>query len=151
LVSVVHAQDDCKTAVAEAQKHYDAGRFLKVIEKLARCLPDGIPKKERTLAYRLQALAYLAEDYRDEAKIAIGKILDHNPDYDPDSIQNPEPFRKLVEAVKSERPLLIKVVSGRKKWYWIGGGGIVAAGVFGFLIRKDKPEEKDLPTPPELP
>jgi tetratricopeptide (TPR) repeat protein len=146
------AQDNCATVFTEAEKMYEAGRYAQAIELLKPCLPDGIPKIQRILAYRLLALAYLDDEYRNEAKEAIKKIFGINFDYKPDPVKDPPRYRSLVEEVKKDLPTPLgrRLFGGNKKWFWVGGG-VVTAGAVGFLARKDKTPENDLPEPPALP
>jgi len=144
------AQEKCETALADAQSMYDAGRFAQAIVHLNLCVPDRIPPEQRINAYRLLAICYLNEDYRDEARIAIRKIFDLKRQYEPD-VQDPQPYRDLAAEVKASlpKPLSQKLFGGVKKWLWLGGG---AAGTY-FAVRSfgKKTEEPDLPPPPELP
>jgi hypothetical protein len=146
------AQEKCETALADAQGKYDAGRFAQAIVRLNLCLPDQIPKEQKQNAYRLLAICYLNEDYREEARGAIRKIFDLKRQYEPD-VQDPQPYRDLAAEVKATlpKPMREKLFGGVKKWLWIGGG---AVGTF-FVVRafgnKEPEPEKDLPEPPELP
>ncbi len=151
-VHTASAQDKCATVFAEAEKMYEAGRYAQAIELLKPCLPDGIPKIQRILAYRLLALAYLDDEYRNEAKEAIKKIFGINFDYKPDPVKDPPRYISLVEEVKKDLPTPLgrRLFGGKKRWFWIGGS-VVTAGAVGFLVRKDKTEEKDLSEPPALP
>ncbi|MCI0692223.1 hypothetical protein L0337_09505 [candidate division KSB1 bacterium] len=151
MLSQTFAQEKCETALAEAQSMYDAGRFASAIVKLNLCLPDQIPQEQKQNAYRLLAICYLNEDHREEARTAIRKIFDLNRQYEPDAVQDPQPYRDLVAEVKATlpEPMSKKLFGGVKKWLWIGGG---AAGTF-FAVRSlgNKEPEKDLPEPPPLP
>jgi len=144
------AQEKCETALAEAQSKYEAGLFAQAILRLTVCPPDKIPQEQKQNAYRLLAICYLNEDYREEARAAIRKIFDLKRQYEPD-VQDPQPYRDLAAEVKATlpKPMSEKLFGGVKKWLWIGGG---AAGTF-FAVRSfgKKAEEPDLPEPPELP
>lgn len=147
----VYAQEKCETALAEAQGKYDAGRFAEAVLRLTVCPPDQLPPAQRLNAYRLLAICYLNEDYRDEARAAIRKIFDLHRQYEPDAVQDPQPYRDLAAEVKAAlpKPLREKLFGGVKKWLWLGGG---AAGTI-FAVRSfgKKAEEPDLPEPPALP
>lgn len=144
------AQEKCETALAEALSMHEAGRFAQAILRLTVCPPDQMPQDQRLSAYRLLAICYLYEDYREKARTAIRKIFDLNRQYDPD-VQDPKPYTELVAEVKASlpKPLSKKLFGGVKKWLWLGGG---AAGTF-FAVRSfgKKTVEPDLPPPPELP
>jgi hypothetical protein len=130
---------------------YDAGRFAQAIVKLNLCLPDQIPQEQKLGAYRLLAICYLNEDYRDEARTAIRKIFDLNRQYEADAVQDPQPYRELAAEVKAAlpKPMSEKLFGGVKKWLWGAGIGVIIA----VLIPGDNPAppEKDLPEPPPLP
>lgn len=145
------AQDQCETALAEAKRNYDAGRLAEVIERLRVCLPDSLPQIERAEAYHLLALAYLAEDYRDEAKAAIYQIFTLNRNYEPDAVQDPQPYRDLVAEVELTIPKSLEqeLFGGWKKAPWIAAVALAGYGI-GKLIF-GAPDEKPLPEPPELP
>ncbi len=99
-VSTVRAQDQCVNALAEAQKLYEFGRYTQIIELLNPCLPDNLREIERARAYRLLALAYLAEDYSEKAETAIKNLLKQDENYLPDPVQDPQQFIELVEKIR---------------------------------------------------
>ncbi len=96
--STAQAQEKCINALIEAQKLYETGRYVQVIELLNPCLPDSIRDKVR--AYRLLALAYLAEEYTDKAEDAVEKLLKQDRTYAPDPINDSPEFIALVSKVK---------------------------------------------------
>jgi len=150
LSSQTFAQEKCETALAEAQNMYETGRFAQAIVRLNLCVPDRLLPEQRIGVYRLLAICYLNEDYREEARVAIRKIFDLKRQYEPD-VQDSQPYRDLAAEVKAAlpKPMSEKLFGGFKKWLWIGGG---AAGVAAtIIILQSKPEEKDLPGPPPLP
>jgi hypothetical protein len=153
LVTIAQAQDKCKTAMADAEIMYGAGHFTRAIELLTLCLPDGIPEIQRIAAYRLLALSYLAEDYRDEAKETIKKIFSQNRDYKPDPVRDPKQYSDMVEEVRRELPVpfIKKISGGKKKWIWIGGGVVAIALVVKELVSPLTVKEGPLPEPPVLP
>lgn len=150
LTNLLFAQEQCETALADAQGLYDGGRFAQAILRLNQCVPDRIPLEQRLGAYRLLAICYLNEDYREEARAAVQKIFDLRRQYEPD-VQDPQPYRDLAAEVKASLPRQFreKLFGGVKKWLWLG----LSAGGTYFAIRSfgKKAEESDLPGPPELP
>jgi hypothetical protein len=146
------AQEKCETAFAEAQSMYEAGRFAQAIVKLNLCLPDQIPQEQKLSAYRLLAICYLNEDYREEARTAIRKIFELNRQYGAD-VQDPQPYRELAEEVKAAlpKPMSEKLFGGIKKWLWVGGGTLATAGIAVLLSRDKSTPDPDLPVPPDLP
>lgn len=152
LVTTCHAQDKCKTAVVDAEIMYNAGHFTRAIELLTQCLPDRIPEIQRIAAYRLLAFSYLAEDYHEDAKQAIKKIFDRNRDYKTDPGRDLKQYSDMVEEVRRELPVpfIKKISSGKKKWFWIGGGVIAVVVVVRELVSPTM-KEGPLPEPPVLP
>ncbi len=101
----------------------------------------------------LFASCYLAEEYREEARTAIRKIFDINRQYEPDAVQDPQPYRDLAVEVKAAlpKPMSEKLFGGVKKWLWIGGGTLATTGIAVLLSKEKSTPEPDLPVPPELP
>jgi len=97
------AQNECTTALIEAQKMYEAGRFIKAIELLAPCALDSLPAPARRQAYRLLALAHLAEDHREKAENTVEDLLEHDPYYEADPIHDPQPFVELIKKFKEQQ------------------------------------------------
>ena len=144
----LHAQSKCETAVADATTLYESGRFAQAILLLNRCLPDSLEEIQRVAAYRLLTLAYLEEDYQPEAKVAVEQLIDHDPYYEPDVLQDPQRYRDLVAEVRVYKP--IPQPKGRSPWLWIAGGGAIAAGVAVYFATQGSAEQP-LPVPPALP
>jgi hypothetical protein len=98
----IFAQDKCATALTEAQKMYEAGRFKQAIELLTICPLDSMPKKEQMLFYRVLACSYLAEDYFTEAKQTTKALLRIDPEYKTDSGYDPPQFIKLIDELRNQ-------------------------------------------------
>jgi tetratricopeptide (TPR) repeat protein len=165
-VAATRAQENCETALADAQDKYINGRFDEAIDILERCLTKGFNEEQKKQAYKFLGLSYLAKDYLDQAKNAIKKLLELVPNWEPDPIQDPPPFKKLVEEVKEQmakekqvaQPEPVQPVEpppptkkgGGKKFIFIGGASAAAAAVTVlFLLGGDGPQR--LPDPPPLP
>lgn len=138
---------NCENAFSEAERNFGEGRLPEVIQRLSGCLPDGVPKSDRFGAYRLLALAHLAQDDIDSAREAIRQMLVLNRRYAVEADRYPPRFSELVEEIRPTipKPVHEKLFGGIKKWFWVGGG--VAAAII-FWPRTD-PEP--LPGPPPLP
>ena len=143
------AQSKCETAVTDAQEMYGVGRSPEVILLLSHCLPDSIPQTEKVRAYRLLALSYLDTDFDNEARVWVKKLLDLNPNFEPDPTQDDERFIKQIEEAKEIRA---RKKSKRKKWFFIGGG-VVLAGVTTAIITVvgGGTTREPLPDPPLFP
>jgi len=158
-----YAQSKCQAELAAAESRYKAGRFDEAIATVGRCLTkSNVTELERKAAYKLLGKAYLAKDQRYEAKIAIKRLLELAPGFEPDPVQDPLAFIIMVEEVKQEqgKPKAETPTTpfpreekkgGSKKWLFIGGGVAVAGGVAAFLfLRDDKKDLADLPSPPNF-
>lgn len=101
---MVLPQDNCKSELKEAEEKYNIGFFSEALEILNACLnKSNLSQEEKLSAYRLQALAYLAKDLQYLAKRSIQKILELEPNYEPDPIQDPPSFTQLVEEAKKQK------------------------------------------------
>ena len=96
------AQEKCETALADAERQYNDGRLDDVIKTLESCLPAGLKNEDKSKAYRLLGLTYMAKDYLEQAKQSIRKLLELVPNWQPDPDQDPPPFTHLVEEVRKE-------------------------------------------------
>jgi hypothetical protein len=93
----------CSKQLSEAEQKYNSGRFDEVIESITKCLEDPtITENEKKQAYRLLGLTYIAQDYLEEAKAAVKRLLNLIPNYKADTVQDPPSFANLVEEVRSE-------------------------------------------------
>jgi tetratricopeptide (TPR) repeat protein len=160
----------CARELRLADQHYRRGAFDQAISLLTQCLnKPGLAEQEKLRAYRLLGLAYIAKDYLNEARSAIRKLLDLVPDYQPDPVQDPPPFTRLVQEVKqakekpaprpAEKERLEKIIPAEKDRsttvYWLAGGaGAVVLGVLAAVLIGGGPGEEKaqpLPGPPDLP
>ena len=100
--TLADAQQDCATALKDAEAKYNDGQFDEAIDLLKKCIAQGFTEEQKKEAYRLLGLAYLAKDYREQAREAVEKLLTLVPNWQPDPIQDPPPFTRLVEQVKQK-------------------------------------------------
>ena len=178
--SPAQAQEKCDTAIPDAEKKYNAGRFDEAISILENCLPGGFTEKERGKGYRVLALSYVGKDYLEQARMAVKKLLELVPDWEPDPIQDPPQFQRMVEEMKQkmktqkqeqppvEEEQLIEIPAehpqqlptarkgGGKKFLFIGGwvaiaGALVVALVAGGSGDGGGSGSNRLPFPPPLP
>jgi len=96
------AQEKCEIALADAERQYNDGRLDDVIKTLESCLPAGLKNEDKSKAYRLLGLTYMAKDYLEQAKQSIQKLLALVPKWQPDPDQDPPPFTRMVEEVRKE-------------------------------------------------
>lgn len=149
ITSPAKSQEKCVNAVTDAQEMYEKGLSPEVILLLSHCLPDSIPQTEKVRAYRLLALSYLAEDFDNEARVAVKKLLDLNENFESDPTQDDAGFIKQVEE---EKEIRAQKKSKRKKWFLIGGGVVLAGLTTAILttVGGETPRPR-LPDPPVFP
>ena len=145
VVPWVKAQNRCETVVTDAQNQYRDGYTAEVILLLNRCLPDSIPATEQEKAYKILALAYIAEDYFTEAKEVVRILLDLNKNFAPDYSDDPQKFIKYFEEEKKKR---LQKTNLKKKIFFIGGGTVLATIVTAAIILSKGDEPQRLPDPP---
>ena len=160
IISPAQAQEKCDTAIPDAEKKYNTGRFDEAISILESCLPGDFTEKEKGEAYRIIALAYHAKDYLEQARTAVKKLLELVPDWEPDPIQDPPQFQRMVEEMKQkmetqkqpqeqppvEEEQLMEIPAeppqqlptakkgGSKKFLFIGGGVAIAGALVVVLV-----------------
>ncbi len=102
---MAQVQSVCAKNLADAEQRYNTGRFDEAIGLITECLgKKDISEEEKMKAYRLLGLSYIAKDFLDDARNAVRKLLYMVPNYQPDPVQDPPPFTKLIEEVKQEKP-----------------------------------------------
>ena len=153
--------NDCIERLDEAEELYRTGGFDEAIEILVYCLDEGeLPDDDKMRAYRLLGLAYIAQDYLEDARRAIARLLDLVPDYTPDPIQDPPTFRRLVEDVRVDEedddalPQPPVAEERTSIWYYIGGGILAAGAAVGAVLMLSgdgDDDDPELPGPPALP
>lgn len=167
------AQTQCETSLEEAERKYFDGEFEQAIQLADSCLnKGGISKVNQTRAYQLRAVAYLALDDIDATKGAIRKLLQSDPDYQPNHELYPSPYPEIVAEVRKELEQPQSAAQqtehilstppkpgGAKKWLFIAGG-VGAAAAAALLLGGNgggdngsgtTPPPAPLPDPPPLP
>jgi tetratricopeptide (TPR) repeat protein len=158
------AQNACEEELRQAQEHYEFGRFERAITLLNRCLERGdVPQDERERAYRLIGLSYLGQDVLEQARENVRQLLRIAPNYQPNPVQDPPPFRELVaqerqrmgldQAARDDDPPSEPVADddggiGIGKWLLIGGGVVVAAAAAVLLLSGGDDDDGDDPPGP---
>lgn len=179
-ISAIQAQDDCTEQLNQAEQFYNTGRFDDAEKIIENCLENGNMDREQKLrAYRLLGLTYIAKDLEAEARDTVSKLLEMVPNYQTDPVQDPPPFRNLVDEVKkdqdtqvqeetepqetvTEQPQqgdelenLVEQREDRKKqkrkWYYIAGGAVVGAAVITAVALGGGSEGAEFPMPPGRP
>ncbi len=91
------AQNDCKNAIYEANKFFEAGQIRECIEKLEPCIPSITDKEELTESYHLLAQAYQNINNVEKANYYVKKMLLLKPDYKKYPNIDPIDFSNLVK------------------------------------------------------
>jgi tetratricopeptide (TPR) repeat protein len=170
IASAQQPQDQCEKLLNEAEEKYYNGLFEESIALVKQCLEEGTLNPELgARAYKQLSLSFLAQEYRDQAKESIRKLLQSHPDYKPNPEQEGEEFTELVDKVreeieketikeeKQEEEKTPEAASekpgGSKKWLWIGGGALVAGGIVAAVVLSGKDDGNGgvFPFPPARP
>ena len=179
-ITVVQAQDDCTEQLNQAEQFYNTGRFDDAEKIIENCLANGDMDREQKLrAYRLLGLTYIAKDLEAEARDTVSKLLEMVPNYQTDPVQDPPPFRTLVDEVKQDQDMqtqqqaeseetvteqpqqgdelenLVEQREDRKKqkrkWYYIAGGAVLDAAVITAVVLGGGSDGAEFPMPPGRP
>ncbi len=95
------AQNECgDVSLNNAKKNYEIGNFQEVIKSLESCLHEGFNVRQKVVAYRLIAIANLAIDSLDATKESSAKLLEINPQFEPD-LFDPPGFIQIVNSIKN--------------------------------------------------
>jgi outer membrane receptor for ferrienterochelin and colicins len=116
LDSALLAQTQCDESILlpEAEKKYATGNFDEVTESLLPCIEKGFNEDSKVQAYKILIKTYLATDSIETAKRMISKILDINPDFEPDFSAS-EQFKALVVEMKALQEQIVQITSVSKK------------------------------------
>jgi hypothetical protein len=152
---------DCGAELTEAEQYYEKGRFDEAIALLEGCLSKSdLPQAERSKVYRLIGLTYIAQDFRDKAKLAVGDLLRLVPDYECDPVQDPPTFCRMLDEERARLiPAPVSMAPERHrskwaKWLLIAGGAVVTGGILALVSSGgDEPSggEDAIADPPALP
>jgi tetratricopeptide (TPR) repeat protein len=156
LPASAQAQENCDTLLREAEKKFNEGDFDVAIELLNRCLgKKNVSGQQKAEAYKLLGNTYYSKAFLEEAKNAVFKLLEQNPQATCDSTTERPDFCKFFEQMKDlwekmhakPAPLLEPKKGGSKKWLWIGAGGGAAVALAAILIFSGGDGEGSLPGP----
>jgi len=156
-----NAQADCQAILAQAEEAYTRGRFDLAITLIESCLSrPSLDTETSSRGQRLLALTYLAKDLERDAREAVRTLLRLVPDYQPDPVQDPPPFVRIVEELRggpepepTPEPDHGDTGSGwfRKVLY---GAGAAAVAVLVYVVAggdsDDGADCEELPAPPPI-
>lgn len=148
-------QQSCTEKLAEAEKMYSEVQPEQAIALLTECMETNeFTEEERRRAYRLLALSLISNEQIDQARDAVRDLLEFEPDYQVDTVQDPPVFVMIIVEIRQEiTPPPVAEQPKRKrgisKWLFIGGG-VVAGGVVAAVLLGGG-GDNSLPGPPALP
>lgn len=101
--AVAQEESSCEEAFEAAETAYLDGDFEAATRLLSPCLDRTDLSEERTVqAYRLLSLAHLQQDELPEARAAVINILNVQPGYEADPVEDPPPYVSLVSIVRRD-------------------------------------------------
>lgn len=96
------AQETCQALLQSAIADYEQGRFEPARDAATRCLVTKASRAERVQAYALVARVELALDHMDAAEAAMSRLLDIDPEFQPQLFDAPR-FGRLLAEVRQQR------------------------------------------------
>ena len=147
-------QQSCTEKLALAEKMYTEVQPEEAIALLTECMETNeFTEEERKRAYRLLALSLISNEQLDEARDAVRDLLEFDPDYQVDTVQDPPVFVVIIVEIRQEiapSPVVEKPKRKRgiSKWL-LFSGGVVASGVVAAVLLGGG--DNLLPAPPVLP
>ena len=126
--------DLCVDEFAAAEEAYFDGRFAEANDLLSECLNrDDLPDALLVEMARLSALAYINLGNLDQARRAVIRLLNVDPTYEPDEVQDPPSYISLVSTVQRQLQMGTLDVAtaeeepgGGRTWLAILGGAVLA-------------------------
>ncbi|MEZ4655880.1 MAG: hypothetical protein R3E12_20410 [Candidatus Eisenbacteria bacterium] len=153
---------ECDDVIETSLRSYQDGLFDRAIAALDHCLRnEGIASDRRAEAYHVLGLCHLAKDESDRARIAVHQLLLLSPAWEPDPLNDPPAFHRMIADVRKEMsegrlvsPLETTETKKRNRW-WILGSLAAAGGALAVVLLSggddESPTVEDLPEPPALP
>ena len=93
--------DPCQTEYEEARELYFSAEFESAIRLLETCLDAAtLSAPTKTRMYRMLAFSYLGNGEGEKARLAVENLLDNDPDYKPDPLQDRPDFVRLIQNVR---------------------------------------------------
>ncbi len=98
----VAAPGACELSLQAATTLFQEGRFTAAREAVNECITNTPNRAERKQSFALLAQIYLVLDNLPSADNAVSRLLDTDPEYEPDLFASLR-FRRLVDAAKARR------------------------------------------------
>lgn len=96
--SFLQAQD-CQLILDQAKQQYNQGHFMEALTAIQNCSTEGAAPQIKWQAARLQALCYLALKETEKAREAGIRMLELNPRYQPNNLDDPSELIRLLESI----------------------------------------------------
>ncbi|NBC00098.1 MAG: hypothetical protein GVY15_04480 [Bacteroidetes bacterium] len=171
-LAIAQAAEDadlCVDEFAAAEEAYFDGRFAEANELLSACLNrDDLPDALLVEMARLSALAYINLGNLDQARRVVIRLLNVDPSYEPDEVQDPPSYVSLVSTVQRQLQMgtldaaTAEEDRGRgRTWLAILGGAVLAGAATSAVLllggngdgggNGPPTGPEPLPEPPRLP
>jgi len=93
------SQDNCDDIIIRANNDYDKGLFREVISNLELCMKKDANEVTLWQSYKLLAMCQLQLNSPENARIAAEKMLEINPLYKPNVLNDPKEFIDLIKSI----------------------------------------------------
>ncbi len=145
-----NAQTMCSALILQnATRAYEFGRFHSTFELLNPCLATGFSARtDRTDAYRLVALSYLATDSLAQARTTLRQLLRYNSRFRSNPATDPVLFTQMVDDLK---PTWYSWLWKGNSWKSWTGRTVVVATIVAIPILLQNDPVPNLPLPPAFP
>lgn len=100
LATTLKAQESCTEKLYRANNLYEKGKINEAIELAKTCAEGSNSTSDQWQAYRLLAMAYLADNQTGAARKAAEKMLEINPTYKPSTLKDPTELIRLIRSIK---------------------------------------------------
>ena len=91
----------CSEALEQADDLYVRAAFDEAITLLTDCLENNqLSGEDRAKAYRLVGLSYIGKRQMEEASLAASELMAIQPDYQPDPVNDPPSWQRLVDEAE---------------------------------------------------
>ncbi len=105
------AQETCQALLQSAIADYEQGRFDTARDAATRCVATKASRAEKVQAYAVIARVELALDHMDAAQAALSRLLDTDPEFQPQLFDAPRFVRLLAEVRQKRQSPVVSSVS----------------------------------------
>src|SRR5574340_187000 len=109
--SPVGAQETCEMSLQSGSMLYEQGRLEAARDAVQACLARGPRRAEKIQGYALIARIQLALDDLPAAEAVLKKLLDADPEYQPELFDAPRFVRLVTEAKRKKQTPVVSSVS----------------------------------------